>query len=719
MRNALKVWKQDFRNIIKNPMALVIVVGVVIISSLYAWVNIKASWDPYGNTGTIPVAVVNNDKGTTFNDEEKNIGNEVIEKLRDNEKINWKFVESKDANMGVVDGKYYAMIEITPTFSEDMMSVTSDNIKKPQLIYKADTKVNPVTVKIVGSAKSTLVDEITTSFIETVNETIFTSTNEKADKLEENKYKILKIKDSIISIDRNMDTIMNVIKGVNTSSINIKDYLNEVKSGIVDMVSNMDAVNQNGINTDDFISSTQNTLNDNLKNTDFNLAQIKESIERINNILNDMSSSANNKIISSSSNSVNKINREVARIDNTLKATIEFLEDVNGRKPSQSTSNLAVLLRDVKTSIDMEKENINKLQNDMSNNAQANKSLINTIIKNLNNTNANMSNIIRTYNSQAKPELKKIGDSLLTATQDASYLVQRSTKMQDEINKFLDLAGDGSTLAIDTSSNLYQNLDEYKDLIKIVSEKLQTVDNKDIIKIISILQSNPEFMGDFMAKPFNIKEEPIFEVPNYGSAMAPLYTVLSLWVCGVLLVNVLKTEVRPFKGSEHFTIRQKYFGKMLTFLMISLTQALIVALGNKFILGIHTVNTWLMVLFSLVSSFTFMIMIYTLTSMFGSVGKALAIVIMIIQLPSSGGSYPIQVDPKIFKILQPFLPFTYSVGGFREAVAGPLVSSVVIDLIFLIGVAIVFLLFGYFFKTPSTPILKKFEHKLEESGIVE
>ncbi len=174
-RNAIKVYKRDIKSLHKNFIAIVIILGVCILPSLYAWVNIKACWDPYENTSTIPIAVINNDRGAKLKGKDLNIGDEVVKKLKNNNKIGWKFTNKKEADMGVIDGTYYASIEIPEDFSGDIISILSDNPKHPEIIYKVDTKENPVASKITGMAKTTLINEITTNFVTTVNETIFFS----------------------------------------------------------------------------------------------------------------------------------------------------------------------------------------------------------------------------------------------------------------------------------------------------------------------------------------------------------------------------------------------------------------------------------------------------------------------------------------------------------------------------------------------------------------
>ena len=158
---------------------------------------------------------------------------------------------------------------------------------------------------------------------------------------------------------------------------------------------------------------------------------------------------------------------------------------------------------------------------------------------------------------------------------------------------------------------------------------------------------------------------------------------------------------------------------MLIFVTLGIIQGIIIALGNIFLLKVYSVNPFLMVIFSILSSITFSIIIFTNVSLLGNVGKAINIVFMIIQLAGCGGSYPIQLDPLIFRILQPLFPFTYSVGGFREAIAGPLSSSVVLDIVMLLLFCALYIILGFIFKPRLHSIVKVFEKKFHQSGIGE
>lgn len=719
MKNALLVFKRDVKSIIRNPVAIIIVLGICIIPSLYAWVNIKACWDTYNNTSTIPIAVVNNDKGSVLNDKEINVGNDVVEELKNNNEIGWEFVSEKEADLGLVDGTYYAMIQIPEDFSQDLTSIVSGNIKKPEIIYKVQTKSNPVAVKIAGAAKTSLIDQVTSNFIKTVNETIFSVANDIGEKADENKDKIIKLKDSIILLDENMDLVLSALDGTNNLSININDFLLEIENIVPDLTSGLEAAvninNETAISAD----NSRNILNNTIDNLGFNLESIKDTNERIQMQLEALQNSSDNNLLSDIKSTLNDINKTIKTMNESVTSTINFLEKVNSIIQNAEVSNLIASLQNLQSKLESVQDKIQTLQKDITSTSDDLSMTLSSLSESFADINNNIISVIQQYNSNVKEELNNMFNSLIATIDDANYLINQSKGLVSEINEFINTASEGSELTAEMTKKLSESLNEFKDPIDLLSEKLKLVDNNDLINIVSILQSNPSFMGEFISEPFDIVDEAIYEIPNYGSAIAPVYTVLSLWVGGLMLTAILKTEVTDFEGSEKLTLRQKYFGKMITFVFLALIQGLVVSVGNKLILNIYTVNTMLMILFALATSFTFSIIIYTLVAIFGNVGKALSIIFMIVQLAGSGGSYPIQVDPLIFRILQPFFPFTYSLGGFREAIAGPLASSVIIDFVVLGVISTLFILFGYYLKAPLHPIVSKFESKFKESGIAE
>lgn len=712
MKKILAVFERDIKSILKNPIALIITVGVCIIPALYAWVNIKACWDPYGNTGSMKVAVVNSDLGAEFQGKQMNVGDQIIEQLKENDALDWQFVSAKDADMGVVDGTYFATIEIPEDFTQDLISIATSDTKKPQITYKLDTKANPVAGKISGVAEETLVNQITTEFISTVNSTVFEKIGDYANKV--NKNDLIDMKHKFVSVSKNIDTIIEVLQNINTNSKELGNYIAEMEKVMPTMTDSLSDFSNNNEGTSRLLGSVESLLTASINNLESNLNSANSNIKKTSQQLSDIN---NNMSKSDITNDLYQANNNIQTTKKLMDSSVSFLSGLNNTQPNDEVSNLIANLKNYEQSL----EDLEKVINDQINKIIANNidfDQIKEISNTLNTMQRKIESTISQFNKSTVNALNSIKVQLSAASNDANTLLKafdRSDKPKDTLKNGQQATGTLNKI----SGDLADQLSEYKDEIVHIGQQLDKVDDNDIGKILAIFQNNPELMGDFISDIFDVKEVKVYPIPNYGSAMAPIYSVLALWVGGLILTSIFKTHVPKFEGSDEISIRQKYYGKMLTFVVFGVIQGLIIALGNIFMLNVHTVNPFLMVLFSTVSSAVFTLIIYTNVSLLGEVGKAVNIVFMILQLAGCGGSYPIEVDPLIFRILQPLFPFTYAVGGFRESIAGPLPSSVALDFIMLFVFAAIYIILGFIFKPKLQSHVKKFETKFEESGLGE
>lgn len=716
MKNSIKVLKRDLLALIKNPVAILIVVGLCILPSFYAWVNIAAVWNPYGNTSDVAVAVVNNDTGTTLDGEEVNLGNDVVDKLKENDKIGWTFVDSKEAQKGLLDGKYYAEIEIPKDFSKDLASITSDNPTKPSIIYKVNTKESPVAGKITEVAQTNLVNNISSSFIESVSETAFSKIKGYGENIESQRDNILKIKDAIIYLNNNMGSIESALQNINTQSNSLNSTLGVLKGEVPVISQSINTLSTSNINTKTFVANTQSNINTSYNTIKTNYGIIQSEVSSVSTLISNLQNLVNNN--GSTQDKISTINEAINKIDvanSIVSSNLNFLQGLNSSKLNGAISKL----KNLQDLLNNQKSALENAKNILSSGQELNKTLVNSLASGVNSAKSQADTIANSVDTTVMPELNNISSSILSATDDATKVLNTSKGLLNQINNILNTASKGTDMASTMSSELLSKLDSYKGTISNLAEQLEKVNDDDLSKIVSILQSSPDVVGSFSASPFNLTEETMYSVPNYGSAMAPIYTVLALWVGALLLTSLLSTKSKDFEGSDKISIRQKHFGKMMFFVILGALQGLIVCLGDKFLLGVYTVNFPLMILFSVLSAVTFTIIIFTFVSLLGNVGKAICIVLMVLQLAGSGGTYPIQVVPKIFQILQPYFPFTYAVGGFREAIAGPLLSSVVNDIKILVIMAVIFILIGFFFKNILNKRVEKFEQEFKKSGVGE
>lgn len=208
IKNTLKLYLLDWKRIFKNPIAIILIIAIMIIPSLYAWFNIKALWDPYGNTGELPIAVYSADKPAEFQGKEIAIGKEVIKSLHDNKQLGWQFVDSKkELEDGVRSGEYYAGIYLPEDFSEDLLSFTSGDINKPKIEYTVNEKINAIAPKITDKGATAIQTQISDEFIKTASSTLLKVFNEIGYDIDSNLVSINKVKSMILSTDENLDTI--------------------------------------------------------------------------------------------------------------------------------------------------------------------------------------------------------------------------------------------------------------------------------------------------------------------------------------------------------------------------------------------------------------------------------------------------------------------------------------------------------------------------------
>lgn len=720
-KNIIKIFKRDMKSMIKNPIALLIIIGSCILPSLYAWVNIKAIWDPYASirTSNISIAIVNNDIGTSFRGENINAGKDVVDNLKNNHKIAWKFVNSKNANIGILNGTYYAMIEIPKNFSSCLVSIVSDNPKKPEIIYKVYTKGSPLTTKITDSAKDTLVDSIQSNFVYSINKTIFSFLNSIGQSADTHKDDIINLKDNIIKLNDNMDMITYILTNIKNTSSNLTPILSEIKTNIPLINSQINILSQGNENNKNFVNSIQPSLNSSFDAIGINLENAKGDIYRTESLIENLNSLISQANSSSINSTIDKINYEIDILNNEINPIINFLTKIDSFTNNTEISNLLKSLNNIQTSLNNEKNNIKSLQNELSNTNQINENILNSISKNTTNLKTELINIQNEYDVNTKNALNSIAIEFTNYANNTSSILESIENFNKQGNNSLDTLIHGSELITEQSGKLNNRLFEFKDNINTLSNKLKLITNNDIIQIITILQNNPELMGDFVSSPFNVKEENIYTISNFGSSMAPTYTALAIWVGSIILVTLLKIDVAFFPGSDHLTLKEKYLGKLLTFLTLASIQGIIVALGDKFLLNVQMINVFLMIMVAFVSAITFTVITYTLVSIAGNFGRALSIILLIIQIAGSGATYPIQLQPLVFRILQPLFPFTYSVSGFREAIAGPLISTVSLDFAALILILIFFILIGIFLKEPLYNKIHKFQMNFKNSGIGE
>jgi putative membrane protein len=249
------------------------------------------------------------------------------------------------------------------------------------------------------------------------------------------------------------------------------------------------------------------------------------------------------------------------------------------------------------------------------------------------------------------------------------------------------------------------------------ADKLREVEgNNQFAELAKLLRGDIEEESAFLASPVQIKEQQLYPIPNYGSAMSPFYGVLSLWVGSTLLISLLRAEAENPEGK--FRGYELYLGRLATFLTIGLLQAVCVSLGDILILGTYVADKLWFVLFAMLVSAVFVTITYTLLSVFGNIGKGIAIIFMVFQFSSSGGTFPISMTSPFFQALNPFMPFTYAISLLRESVGGILWSTAIKDILWLCMFIVLSLIVALALKRPLSSLTKRSAENAKKTKII-
>ncbi len=561
LRNIREIIKGDFEAFRHNVVAWVIIVGLAVIPSLYAWFNISASWDPYGNTGQLKVAIANDDEG--YNGELSpisiNMGEEIIAAIRENNSFDWTVTDSKTAAEGVKSGKYYAAIVVPEEFSDDMMSLFSENVKEAKLIYYCNQKENAIVGKVTGKGADYIQESVREDFTKTM-----------------------------------VEVLLNVMKNV-TSGEDGDRYALEAVKGLVSELQQLDLQ----------VQTLQSTI-----------ASLRALISTINVTADTYKDSAG-------------ITRE------TIEIARKILEKVDRPEADKALADID----DARSTL-----------------------------------------------ADATAQTKADIDSMDVALASTQVSLQRADR-------------------------------SLGDLIDRIQEAL---DSEDLDTIKDILGANVDDLSSFLAAPVNLEENRIYPVENYGAAMAPFYTSLAIWVGGTILAALLLVQLSEErrKKLKNLTYTQEYIGRYVLFLVIGLIQAFIICGGNLWYLGMGCAHPLLFIFAGLVSSVVFVNFAYTLTASFGDVGKAICVIMLVIQVAGSGGTFPIEMEPDLFRMIYPLLPFAHSMAAMREAIAGTYGNVYWKEL----GILMIYfagcLVLGLVLRRPIIRISRSLREKLEDTKVI-
>lgn len=771
--------KQEWKNILKNHWIQIVLVALILIPSIYTVVFLGSMWDPYGNSGDLPVAVVNKDKAVEYNDKKLDVGDQLVKKLKDNDSLDFHFVNSKEANKGLKNGDYYMVITIPSNFSKNATTLLDKNPKKMVLNYTTNPGTNYVASKMDDSAIAKIKAEVSASVTKTYAETIFTSIGTMSDGFAEASDGTQQLSDGMTQLEDGNKTISDNLKVLASSSLTFKDGTNTLTKGLKDYTNGVVTVN-NGIyqlktGVSDYTAGVSQAL--------VGANQLVENNTALNEGVKALGEGAEKLVAGNQQvvDGVKKLQENLETSKKTMAASQDSLTQLSkGKKSLDSYATLIKTLNSNAASLNNQgltayADQLTKIANTLLLNGMTREQIdqctipgvfslanylpasaypngIDSYMDSVATYTTGASTAINTLSSSTKSSLNDLdaalnGGTLTDGTKVPTGLVSGTQTVQAGLNEVNAKVNGGKYVTVDNDGNIKQVTVDSKDaLVAGVQAYTAGVDSlqKGLTQIAgnnttltsgvdqlatgtsTLVSNNATLMNganqlsdgagqisdgasklaagsdtlgdgiksavdgvttlndalksgaeeskidstdkttDMVATPVETSHKEISKVENNGHAMAPYMMSVGLYVA--CLAFALMYPIRH--GIKKAENAWKYWASKATVMYtVSTLAAIIMVTALRLINGFEPVNLGLTYLLAILVSAAFMSLVMLLSLTTGFIGDFLLLVFMIVNLGGSAGTYPLDTGPAIYKAIHKFVPYTYSVDGFRKTIS--------------------------------------------------
>lgn len=636
--------KDELKRIFKSKMLIATLVAVVILPLIYGGLYLWAFWDPYGKLENLPVAIVNEDncakKTDKKDDKEYCFGNDLMDKLKDEKNMNWQFVDRETAVEGLKNKKYYTVATIPKDFSENILSVDTDNPQKAQIEFQSRQASSFMASKFTDTAfvkiKAALNEKISKEYFDN----IFSET-----------------RDSIKDLQKASDGAKDLTDGLKEAvdgSNDLYDGIDKANSGAVDLRNGLSALHTGG-----------ETLANGASDAYTGVGTLLTGAVTINAGLNNLAVGTSQMVISTEN------------LSSAQSAVISYINAYITAHPEASGSA--------------------ELQQALGY-AQAVSGGIGQLKTGLMTANGGISQLVAGSSS--------LNNGLSSLSVGISNIATGSASLRDGLNSAID--GDKTLITgleklKDGQKDLGEGLTDAYDGSKELSDKLTDSVNKNID---NTNESKNTIQAEVMSAPVDIHDISIDIVNNNGTGFAPYFIPLALWVGGMAIFFLVDL------GFKKKNIIKEFFPKFWVSMMVSVIQVLTLNIVLIKFLGLKVNYCWQFVGFGILLGGCFTLIQMFLTLVFGLPGKFIGIVLLMLQLTSSAGSYPLETAPEFFQKINPYMPMTYAVSALRELISGDNLVLVMTDskMILEIALVILILIFAYLLimiKKPWVYLIKK------------
>jgi len=724
----LRLVGRDVRHATQNVMACIVIFGLVVIPSLFTWFNVIASWDPFANTSNLKVAVASTDTGyeSDLIPVRINVGEQVLSALRANDDLDWVITTEDDAIDGTKSGAYYAAIVLPQSFSADMMTFYVDGAEHTDIALYTNEKKNALAPKITEQGADGVSAQITETFTKTLSEIALSLLSSLSDFLtdDDTQAALARLQARVASLTTQLRSsaqtadmfsalfdssipVVNSASGlVGSAGAAFSDASDAVGSGS-DAVDSLDSALRTATQgVSDALSATVNSYNavgdriddlyvdmDSLSGdrvtvlTDL-AARVQDQIDRYRTIRDALDTEVRPTLPEAAEGALDTViaalDDAIARQQAVHDSLVQAAQDIQDDNASEQGSHQEILgtIADAKTAVQ---------------NAQS------------------------AYADGLKPQLDLLSSTLSRLDSDISIvsddLADVSSSLSGSSDSVMTAIDRGKTIADGISTSLGELADRFDELDQALGT---ATDTGDLSELRDIIGGDPGVLATSLGEPVRVDRTAVFPVAGFGAAMAPLYTILALWVGALLMTVTIRVDVNhnTLSGTSELTTTQKYLGRYGIFGLVGLAQSTLLTLGLILFVRIEPAHPLLMILAGWIISLVFTLIVYTAVVAFGNAGKALCVLLLVIQISGSGGAYPLQLLPDWFQNISPFLPATYAIQALRSAIGGVYAADFWISLLLLALFIVPALLLGLVLRRPLIAYNRGMSEALESTKLM-
>jgi len=665
MKNILNIIRHDLKKITGSVVAIVTIMGLCLVPCCYAWFNILSNWAPYDSeaTGRISVAVANMDEGKRAAGLYINVGDKIVEALGANDAIGWRFVENEEeAIEGVYAGDYYAALVLPEDFSSDVLSFINGDLTNPVLKYYENEKKNAIAPKITGKAQTAVQEEVNAAFVETLAGYVSDAASVAEAGGIDPQEMLADLSDRIDDLSNDLNScivLANSAAGLTDASGNLINVSGE----FIDSTHDVFAANDKMLKAaDEELAKIKKADNQKLEDAVDKVKDTADSLKTSKTIVTELISNGDIGYALFIDVNRDKLVKSFTTMKNRADEQAKFLKEEDFSVLSGKFEELSVTLGDIITGLQsldksMDYATREPILKEVSDNIDKAKKQTDEILEQIDNDiDANLETAI----NNARTSLTGFRKIMSGADAGLSSL---SGNLGSYSNALDDLKG-----SINKTSS---SLEALQDGTGSLSDMLMNASGNDLLKAMNELAANDEAaVAEYLANPVAMDTEVFWAIDNYGSSMAPFYTVLAQWVGALLTAVLIKVKIRKRDDLENLRLHEHYFGRLGLYLLVGIAQALVVSAGDLLYVRIQCVAPLRFVLIACINSIVFMMINYALVFALDNIGLGAGVIILVLQVAGSGGTYPVEVLPAIFRVLYPFMPFRYAMDGMRECIGG-------------------------------------------------